>query len=182
NAVAIGLLVLAVCQATHANLFIAAFAAGITVATFGKQQRKAFEEFGELISEILKLAALLVFGALLVPSFLAEVSWTGWVFAVLAIVVARPVALWVSFLGARLSTREQVAAMWFGPKGFASVVYGLIVLQSGIPAADQVFHLIAVTVGLSILAHSSTDVLVAGWFDDESETPAWHDRARKAVR
>lgn len=182
NAVAIGLLVLATCQATHANLFIAAFAAGITVTTFGDAQRKAFEEFGELVAEILKLAALLVFGALLVPSFLAEVSWTGWLFAVLAIVVARPLALWVSFLGARLNTREQVAAMWFGPKGFASVVYGLIVLQSGIPGADHVFHLIAVTVGLSILAHSSTDVLVARWFDEEHETPAWHDKARQAVR
>ncbi len=174
NAVAIGLLVLAVGKATHGNLFLAAFAAGITVATFGPKQRESFEHFGELVAELLKLAALLVFGALISLEFLGEIPWTGWVFAVLALVVARPLALLLSFLGSKLNLREQAAAMWFGPKGFASVVYGLLVLESGIPAADQVFHLVALTIVLSIIAHSSTDVVVARAFDEPRETPRWH--------
>jgi NhaP-type Na+/H+ or K+/H+ antiporter len=182
NALAIGLLVLALAEATHANLFLAAFAAGITVATFGPRQRAAFERFGEHIAELLKLAALLVFGALVSPGFLAEISWTGWVFAFVAIFVARPVALWVSFLRSRLDLREQAAAMWFGPKGFASVVYGLIVLESGIAAADEIFHLVALTIVISIVLHSSTDVVVARAFDDEAETPAWHGVLRRQVR
>ncbi len=174
NAVAIGLLVLALGKATHGNLFLAAFAAGVTVATFGPRQRDAFEQFGELGAELLKLAALLVFGALISVEFLGEISWTGWVFAVLALLVVRPAALWVSFLGSRLSAREQFAVMWFGPKGFASVVYGLLVLKSGIPAADTVFHLVALTIVFSILAHSSTDILVARLFDQQRQAPAWH--------
>ncbi|BCJ75090.1 peptidase [Catellatospora sp. IY07-71] len=165
NAIAIGLLVLALGYATHANLFLAAFAAGITVATFGPRQREAFEHFGELISELLKLAALLVFGALISVQFLSEISWTGWAFAVLALIAARPIALWLSFLRSGLSLREQAAAMWFGPKGFASVVYGLLVLEAAIPGADDVFHLVALTIVLSILAHSSTDILVARIFE-----------------
>ena len=165
NAIAIGLLVLALGYATHANLFLAAFAAGITVATFGPRQREAFEHFGELISELLKLAALLVFGALISVQFLSEISWTGWIFAVLALIAARPIALWLSFLRSGLSLREQAAAMWFGPKGFASVVYGLLVLEAAIPGADDVFHLVALTIVLSILAHSSTDILVARIFE-----------------
>ncbi len=165
NAIAIGLLVLALGYATHANLFLAAFAAGITVATFGPRQREAFEHFGELISELLKLAALLVFGALISVQFLSEISWTGWIFAVHALIAARPIALWLSFLRSGLSLREQAAAMWFGPKGFASVVYGLLVLEAAIPGADDVFHLVALTIVLSILAHSSTDILVARIFE-----------------
>ncbi|WUI01426.1 cation:proton antiporter [Spirillospora sp. NBC_00431] len=186
NAVAIGLLVLALGKATHGNLFLAAFAAGVTVATIGDQHRQAFEEFGELVAELLKLAALLIFGALLSPAFLGDVGWKGWVFAVLALVAARPVAIWVSFLRSGLTAREQAAVMWFGPKGFASVVYGLLVLESGISAADQIFHLVAATIVLSILAHSSTDVVVARGFDEEREVPAWFgpviDRARTLVR
>lgn len=178
NAVAIGLLVLALGNATHGNLFLAAFAAGVTVATAGPQQREAFEHFGELIAELLKLAALLVFGALISVPFLGEISWTGWLFAVAALLLARPVALAVAFAGSKLTRREQVAAMWFGPKGFASVVYGLLVLESGIPAADEVFHLVALTVVLSILAHSSTDVLVARLFDRRGEAPTWWARRR----
>ncbi|MDL4813188.1 cation:proton antiporter [Actinomadura opuntiae] len=181
NAVAIGLLVLALGQVTHGNLFLAAFAAGITVASIGDQHRKAFEEFGELVAELLKLAALLVFGALISPAFLTDVGWPGWLFAVLALVLARPAAIWVSFLRSGLSTREKGAVMWFGPKGFASVVYGLLVLQSAIPAADKIFHLVAVTIVASILAHSSTDIVVARGFDDEHEVPAWFGKAKALV-
>ena len=174
NALAIGLLVLAISQATHANLFLAAFAAGITVATSGDRQRETFVEFGELVAELLKLAALLVFGALITPAFVADISLGGWVFAVLALFAARPIALWLSFLGSALTRREQFAAMWFGPKGFASVVYGLYVLNAGISTGDELFHLIAITVVLSILLHSSTDIVVARGFDEESEAPHWH--------
>ncbi|WP_449062324.1 cation:proton antiporter [Planomonospora algeriensis] len=179
NALAIGLLVLALGKATHGNLFLAAFAAGITVATFGQRQREAFEHFGELIAELFKLAALLVFGALITPALLGAVGWSGWLFAVLALVAARPIAIWISFLGSGLSVREQAAVAWFGPKGFASVVYGLIVLSSGIAAASQEFQLIAVTIVLSILLHSSTDIVVARWFDDERDVPAWYGAARR---
>lgn len=182
NGLAIGLLVLALGQATHANLFLAAFAAGITVATFGPRQRAAFEHFGENISELFKLAALLVFGALISVEFLADISWTGWVFAILAIFVARPVALWLSFLRSGLDMREQAAAMWFGPKGFASVVYGLLVLDSGIGAANEIFHLVALTIVISILLHSSTDVVVARGFDEQREAPAWHGVLRRNGR
>ncbi|MCO8277650.1 cation:proton antiporter [Actinoplanes sp. TRM 88003] len=182
NGLAIGLLVLALAQATHANLFLAAFAAGITVATFGPRQRVAFEHFGENIAELFKLAALLVFGALISPAFLGEISWTGWLFAVLAIFAARPLALYLSFLRSGLDMREQAAAMWFGPKGFASVVYGLLVLESGIGAADQIFHLVALTIVLSIVLHSSTDVVVARAFDDQAEVPAWHGTLRRSWR
>ncbi len=173
GAIAIGLLVFAIAAATHANLFLAAFAAGITLASIGEQERDRFHEFGEVVAELLKLLALTVFGALLSPQFLAEIPWTGYVFAVLALLIPRPAALYVSFLGSRLSLREQVAAMWFGPKGFASVVYVLLVVTREAPQADLIFHLVALTVALSIVAHSSTDVVVAKWFDESREVPAW---------
>jgi NhaP-type Na+/H+ or K+/H+ antiporter len=69
--------------------------------------------------------------------------------------------------------------MWFGPKGFASVVYGLLVLESQIGAADKIFHLVALTIVLSILAHSSTDIVVARAFDEEHEIPQWRGVLRR---
>jgi len=177
NAVAIGLLVLTLAQATHANLFLAAFAAGITIATVGQPQRESFEEFGELVAELLKLAALLVFGALLTPAFLGEIPLGGWVFAVLAIVLARPLALVIALARSHLTPREVAAAAWFGPKGFASVVYGLLVLDYALAERDQIFHLVGITVALSILLHASSDVVVARSFDDPGETPDFQGEA-----
>lgn len=169
NAFAIGLIVLALASLTHANEFLAAFAAGVTIATTSPAASDAFHRFGHLIAELLKLAALMVFGALISPAFLAEIPWTGYVFAILAIVVARPTAIGLSFLRSHLPPREWLAAAWFGPKGFASVVYGLIILKDGSASSDELFHLVALVVIISMIAHSSTDVLVARWF--ESTTP-----------
>lgn len=162
--VAVGLIVLSLAELTHANLFLAAFSAGITIATLAPELRDAFHEFGELVTELLKLVAILVFGALISPAFLGEIPAPGYLFALLALLVARPVAIALSFLGSRLPWQEQAAVAWFGPKGFASVVYGLIVLESDAARADELFHLVALVVVLSILAHSSTDVPIAHYF------------------
>lgn len=163
-AFSVGLLVLALGYVTHANLFLAAFSAGITVVSVSPHFRDAFHQFGELLTELLKLAAILVFGALISLTFLMEISLGGYVFALLALVVVRPMALAVSFLGARTNLPEFAAAAWFGPKGFASVVYGLLVLESGVNLSGEMFHLIALVVAASILLHSSTDVVVARQF------------------
>ncbi|MEO7369722.1 MAG: cation:proton antiporter, partial [Ilumatobacteraceae bacterium] len=165
NAFAIGLLVLAITSLTHANAFLAAFSAGITVATMSPAIRDAFNEFGELVAELLKLAAVLVFGALISPRFLGEIPLTGYLFAAVALFVARPVSLALALVGSSLRIRERIAAAWFGPKGFASVVYGLLILRSGVAARSELFHLVALVVVASIIAHSSTDVVIARWFE-----------------
>ena len=66
---------------------------------------------------------------------------------------------------------------WFGPKGFASVLYGLLVLGSGAPGAELMFHVIVVAIVFSIVAHSSTDVPIAGWFARREAEDA--ERARR---
>jgi NhaP-type Na+/H+ or K+/H+ antiporter len=161
---AIGLLIFALTSVVGANLFLAAFAAGVTVATVSERFKEAFHRFGDLVSELLKLAAVLIFAALISPEFLSDVSLGGYLFAIFAVALARPIALLVSFLGSGIDKREWVAAAWFGPKGFASVVYGLLILESGVGLADKMFHLVAIAVALSIVAHSSTDVAIARRF------------------
>lgn len=167
--IAIGLVVFAFASLVHANLFLAAFFAGVTIETLNPAFTRAFQHFGHLISELLKLAAILVFAALISPRFLGEISFNGYVFAVLTLVLARPIAIGIALAGSKIRAREWAAAAWFGPKGFASVVYGLLVARSTIPAADEMFHLIALVVAASILVHSSTDVVVARQFSDLDE-------------
>ena len=163
-AFSLGLLVLALGLFTRANLYLAAFAAGITIATVRSDLRDEFHEFGEIVAELLKLAALLVFGVLMSPQFLAEVPFSGYLFAALALVAVRPVAIAISLIASGLQWRERITAGWFGPKGFASVIYGLLIVQGAVPGADRMFHLVAVVVAGSMIAHSSTDVLFARWF------------------
>lgn len=158
---AIAVILYTACHLTHANPYLAAFAAGSTIATLDRVAAEHFEHFGDLLSEITKFAALLVFGALITPERISHLSVGDWAVAIIAILLVRPAAMMLSLLRTPLPARERSVAAWFGPKGFVSVVYGLIVLQAGIPAGEHVFDLVAITIALSIVLHSSTDVPVA---------------------
>lgn len=158
---AIAIVVYAGCHLTHANPYLAAFAAGSTLATMDHLAAEHFEPLGELLSELTKFAALLVFGALITPDRLSHLGWQEWLFAAVAIIGVRPAAMLLSLWRTSLPRSELYTAAWFGPKGFASVVYGLLALQSGIAERELVFDLVAVTIALSIILHSSTDVPVA---------------------
>lgn len=163
NAFALGLLILAVASLTSANLFLAAFTAGVTVATVSPQVRNAFNRFGELVTELLKLFALLIFGALISPGALGtQVPVRGYIFAFLVLLVVRPLAIGVALLGSRIGWPERLAAGWFGPKGFASIVYGILILRAAAPQATYLFHLVAIVVAGSIIVSSSTDTLAVG--------------------
>ncbi|WP_432033943.1 cation:proton antiporter [Streptomyces antibioticus] len=164
---AIGVILYATCHLTHANPYLAAFSAGAVLTARSPEAKTAFEPLGEALAELAKFAALLVFGALLTPQLFGDLSFGGYVAVVLAIVLIRPASLLLSLLGTRFTRQEKLVAAWFGPKGFASVVYGLLVLQAGIPGGEEAFTLIAVCIAFSIIAHSSTDVPIARLFHVE---------------
>ncbi len=164
-----GLLVLAVSLRTGANMFLAAFAAGISVVSFSQSVAESFQRFGELVTELLKLAALFVFGALIAPRFFTPLHWLEYVFIALALFAVRPAAIWVALQGSRIGRHETLTVGWFGPKGFASVVYGLLILQAALP---HLAHLVGLAVAGSIVVYSSTDILVGRWFKRRASAPS----------
>lgn len=167
---AVAILVYALADLTHSNKFLAAFSAGIAIAALSDEFRMAFEEFGENVTELLKLAALLLFGALASIQFVQQTAyWQGYVFMAVSLLLVRPAALSVSLLGTGMRGRQLAAALWFGPKGFASVVYSLLILNSDVPNSWQIFHLAALVIAASIVLHSSTDVPISKWLEKEGE-------------
>ncbi|MFF4603158.1 cation:proton antiporter [Streptomyces sp. NPDC001339] len=181
---AVGVILYAACHLTHANPYLAAFSAGAVLVHVSPEAKEAFEPLGEALAELAKFAALLVFGALLTPALFGSLSLGGYAAVVLAIALIRPASLLLSLVGTSFTRREKLTAAWFGPKGFASVVYGLLVLQAGIPQGKEAFTLIAVCIAFSIIAHSSTDVPIARMFhvDDLVGIPDDHDRPLPPTR
>jgi NhaP-type Na+/H+ or K+/H+ antiporter len=168
-AFSIGLFLVVLAAHLDANLYIAAFVGGAVLGTERPDLRREFSRFGELVSELLKLGAVLIFGAMISPHFLAEVPPRGYLFAGLALFAARPAALALALFRSGLSAREWFTVAWFGPKGFASIIYGMLILQAGFASSELLFHLIAIVVAASMIAHSSTDVLFAQWFATAEE-------------
>ncbi|WP_299822109.1 cation:proton antiporter [uncultured Jannaschia sp.] len=153
-ALAVPLLAYGLAETVDGNGFLAAFSCGLMVAARGGRLRGAAGAFGEAEGQLLALAVFVLFGAVLLPD-LAGLSWRHGVFAALALTVLRmgPVAL--ALLGTGLRPATVAFLGWFGPRGMASVIYLLLVLEEYtiFPGLDDLRLTVLVTVAASILLH-----------------------------
>jgi sodium/hydrogen antiporter len=147
------------------NGLIAAFVAGVVFAVVRHEGPEVFHDFNEGLSHVLQLVAFAVFGALVVATgFEGEVVALV-AFVAVALFVARPASVLVAFTGVRLSRPEKLFIAWFGPKGIASMLFALFILNSSAPDRTLVFDIAAFVILASIVAHGLTDTVAGGWIE-----------------
>ena len=83
--------------------------------------------------------------------------------------MARPAAVWVSFVGVKMPGPQKLFVAWFGPKGVASMLFALFVLQSTAADRTLVFDVASFVILASILAHGLTDTVGAKWIQSSLE-------------
>lgn len=164
------LLAFTLAEAIGGSGFIAAFVGG---STFGGMRRNRGGDVSHLIEQtgtVLAAVTFVLFGAVLLGPAIRDLSWQIGLYAVLSLTVIRMVPVAVSMLGTG-ARRPTVGFLgWFGPRGAASIVFALLVLQEkGLPHEDAVITTAFVTVGLSVLAHGATAAPLARRYAD------WHD-------
>jgi NhaP-type Na+/H+ and K+/H+ antiporter len=65
----------------------------------------------------------------------------------------------------RFERPEKAFIAWFGPKGIASMLFALFILNSGVEQRALVFDVAAFTILASIVAHGLTDTLASRWIE-----------------
>ncbi len=164
-AIGFGLAAYGLAEVTFGNGLIAAFLAGIVLALAEHDVPDAFVEFAENVSAISQILTFFVFGALIVATGYDGEVWKLLVFVPFALLVARPAAVMLSFLRERLPMAQKLFIAWFGPKGVASMLFALYVLNSEIEggARTLIFDVAAFTIVASIAAHGLTDTVGPRW-------------------
>jgi sodium/hydrogen antiporter len=160
-----GLIAFGAAELLHGNGLIAAFTAGLALGIVRHEVPDVFHRRNENVLNVLQLVAFALFGALVVE--------TGWqydtlalvAFVIFALVVARPVSVLAVFVGVRLNRPEKLFIAWFGPKGIASMLFALFVLNSTAPDRTLIFDVAAFTILASIVAHGLTDTVGASWVE-----------------
>jgi len=137
--------------------FIAAFVGGLV---FGGIRRRTHDDVDTLLEQggdLLAAVTFVVFGAILLGPALGDASWSVVAYAVLSLTVVRMVPVAIAMLGTR-ARRPTVAFLgWFGPRGLASIVFALLIVEEGGLPHDQVILTTAfLAVGLSVLLHGLT--------------------------
>ena len=147
------------------NGFIAAFVAGMAFGNTLGQQCKFLYEFAEAEGQLLILLTFMVFGSVMIPVVLLQLNPMYFVFAVLALTVMRMLPISLSLLGAGVTPVTSAFLGWFGPRGLASVLYLLIILEgAAIAHKQEIFMICTLTITLSILLHGFTAVPAARWY------------------
>jgi NhaP-type Na+/H+ or K+/H+ antiporter len=158
------------------NGFIAVFVCAITLGIFRPDIRECFEVRAEDVIEVVKLGIFVVFGSLLTFGNLFGDGLAAVGIVVFTLLIARPVAIFTAFAGTRVGKTTKAFMAWFGPKGVATMAFGLLVLAEGIPSGDRIFYIAALTVFCSIIAHGLSDTPGAEWMakraDRDSERGA----------
>src|SRR5215211_2928913 len=151
-------------EVAYGNGLIAAFVAGIALAAGRIELPDAFADFNETVSGAFQVMTFVVFGALIVT--------TGWfvgnslalaAFILFALLVARPAAVLLSFVGVDLPMSQKLFVAWFGPKGVASMLFALLVINSDVIHRALVFDIASFVILASILSHGLTDTVGADW-------------------
>jgi NhaP-type Na+/H+ or K+/H+ antiporter len=138
--------------------FIGAFVGG---AVFGAVRRRLGGEVGyllEQLGDLLAAATFVVFGAALLEPALGEVTWSITLYALLSLTIVRMLPTFLAMLGTGAKPPTVAFLGWFGPRGLASIVFSILLVeaQGQLPHESVLLTTIFVTIGLSVLLHGAT--------------------------
>jgi NhaP-type Na+/H+ or K+/H+ antiporter len=151
--VALALGCFAVAQFLGGSGFIAAFTGGLLFGAVAKQHREEFLLAADGTGDTLALITWVIFGSAVVGQALGYFSWLDLVYAVLSLTLIRMLPVFISLTGMGVSTEGKLFMGWFGPRGLASIVFCVIVVNANVPNSGPIAMTVVCTIILSIIAH-----------------------------
>ncbi|MCZ6784707.1 MAG: cation:proton antiporter [Proteobacteria bacterium] len=157
SGLALALLAFAIAEEIGGNGFLSAFAAGLTLGNTSRSVCRCLYDFTEVEGQLLVLVTFSLFGALLVFPSAPHWNWTVALYAVLSLTVVRMVPVAISLFGTRLRPVSVLFLGWFGPRGLASILFGLLIVERlEIPHHDEIFATVILTVLASVFLHGAS--------------------------
>ncbi|CAM2070390.1 Cation:proton antiporter [Sulfidibacter corallicola] len=152
------------------NGFIAAFCAGAALGNTLREPCEALVEFGEAEGQLLTLLTFLFFGALMVPPALPHIDLQTVVYAVLSLTAIRMIPTMISLWGMKLRPATIGFLGWFGPRGVASIIYGLLLLEEAeLQHRHMLFNVTVIVVLVSVIAHGLSAWPGVQWYGGHIE-------------
>jgi sodium/hydrogen antiporter len=134
--------------------FIAAFVAGAIFGALVSRESEQAARLSEELGAVLGGVTFLIFGATLLGPALEELDWGIAVYAVLSLTLVRMLPVGVAMIGSGALAPTVGFLGWFGPRGLASIVFAVIVVEEAhLPQAETILTTTYLTIGLSVIAH-----------------------------
>jgi NhaP-type Na+/H+ or K+/H+ antiporter len=159
-----------IASALDGSGFIAAFVAGMVFRLALRRDPENLNRLTEEVGSLLNGVTFVLFGAVLLGPALTELTWQIALYAALSLTLVRMVPVAVAMAGSHARPPTLGFLGWFGPRGLASIVFAVIVIEeSQLPHEHLIVLVTYFTVGLSVLAHGLTAAPLADryarWFE-----------------
>ncbi|MFM5377146.1 cation:proton antiporter [Aeromonas dhakensis] len=151
----LALLCFALAQTLGGSGFIAAFVGGLLMGRKLGEHKHAYLDSCEGYGDLLSVVIWMVFGATLMPMLAELLHWQYWLYAAASLTLLRMVPVWLSLLGTGLKLELKLFIGWFGPRGLASIVFAVMVLQNEPALLGQrpIIATVLCTIILSVILH-----------------------------
>jgi len=159
--VALAICCFATAQRFEGSGFIAAFVGGMIFGGLTRKHKKEVLESAEGVGDTFSLITWFVFGALLTSKELFASGWQPIVYAVLSLTVIRMIPVALCMIDRRLRWDTTLFLGWFGPRGLASIVFLVMVMDANIPGSEPIRSTVMWTILLSVIAHGVTAIPLA---------------------
>ena len=156
-AIALAVIAFACAELFHGNGFIAAFIAGLTYGNLRVDYSEFMHEFTETESQFLSYLTFFLFGALILPEAIPHMTVHMFIFAGLSLTLVRMVPVAIAMIGTGFKLPEIGFMGWFGPRGLASLLFALLILEDlNVQQGEFIQTAVATTVLASIILHGIT--------------------------
>lgn len=157
------------------NGFLAAFVGGLTFGLVFEKKSTFILEFLETEAQLLVLGTFVLLGIVVAPELLHALSPLWIVLILLSLFLTRPLAIWLSLLGSKTTTSERLFLGWFGPRGLATALFALLVLEDfdRLPHGEEILLISFLAVVVSAALHGISAAPVAARFGS-SNVPQTH--------
>ena len=152
------------------NGFVAAFVAGLAFGWVAREHCGGAADFAEDEGVLLSVITFVLFGAGLVIDAIPRLDWRIALYAVGSLTAVRMVPVFIALVGAPLAMPTKAYLGWFGPRGLASILFALVVVESAeTPETDLILAVVVWTVVFSVVLHgvsaSPLSDRYADWFE-----------------
>jgi sodium/hydrogen antiporter len=149
----LAVLCFATAQALGGSGFIAAFVGGMLAGYLFAEQKHDLLEGAEAFVSLLSVITWVIFGALVIPAVWNSFTLNIWLYALLSLTVIRMLPVLLSLLGTPFNQETRWFIGWFGPRGLATIVFAVMIMDSPMLHTNTVVATAICTILLSVLLH-----------------------------
>ena len=136
--------------------FIACFTGGFIYGAVNKKYKSNLQEHAEGLGNVLTFLIWIIFGSFIISTYFRDFTWPVLLYSLISLTLVRIVPVMIALTRSKVTLKEKLFIGWFGPRGLASIVFAVMLLDAHLPQENTVILTIICTVMLSVILHGIT--------------------------